>query len=336
MHGVDVNFEIDELQNLEFEVDVYPLSRQKRCDPFLSDRMNLNFHHDANHPISFYNGDTKSLEEMSQVSLCYEYAPRLQAELEANEAFTQDFSVEELSTANGMNLDYNQHNFLVVKSKTNQKRYLIDPSYKQFVDQPEGQEHCLILELTDFPGLKRDLDQVGAKRLDAAELQRYLFPQAKDYPEKDLLRKLILFSEGQTVDQDYLNKIDESFVHLVNSLEEQLDGKSKTDIRQFAFFFYLEKALMKLNPRPSRLVGSQVETVPLKNADAVVRVQIALSSAKARELDSQDLDGALKEFSLDDSERKIAAEALRVSRDKFTNADKFHAMYASTPLSLLF
>jgi aarF domain-containing kinase len=63
MHGVDVNFEIDELQNLELEVDVFPLSRQRKDDPFLSDRMNLNYHHDFNHPISFYNIDTKSLEE---------------------------------------------------------------------------------------------------------------------------------------------------------------------------------------------------------------------------------------------------------------------------------
>lgn len=63
MHGVDVNFEIDELQNLEIELDVFPLSKQRKDDPFLSDRMNLNFHHDSNHPIAFFNGDTKSLEE---------------------------------------------------------------------------------------------------------------------------------------------------------------------------------------------------------------------------------------------------------------------------------
>jgi aarF domain-containing kinase len=63
MHGVDVNFEIDEQQNLELEVDVFPLSKQKKDDPFLSDRMNLNFPHDFSHNISLYNLDTKSIEE---------------------------------------------------------------------------------------------------------------------------------------------------------------------------------------------------------------------------------------------------------------------------------
>eukprot|EP00980_Cylindrotheca_fusiformis_P014604 scaffold3956_cov99-Cylindrotheca_fusiformis.AAC.1 len=63
MHGVDVNFEIDEQQNLELELDVFPLSRQRRDDPFLSDRMNMDFHHDLNHPFFFFNGDIKSLDK---------------------------------------------------------------------------------------------------------------------------------------------------------------------------------------------------------------------------------------------------------------------------------
>jgi hypothetical protein len=42
MHGVDVNFEMDELQNMELEVNIVPISKQNKNDPFLPDRMNLN------------------------------------------------------------------------------------------------------------------------------------------------------------------------------------------------------------------------------------------------------------------------------------------------------
>jgi aarF domain-containing kinase len=60
MHGVDVNFEMDELSNMELEIEVYPLTasqhgggstslvprRNRQYDPFLPDRMNLNIGHE--------------------------------------------------------------------------------------------------------------------------------------------------------------------------------------------------------------------------------------------------------------------------------------------------
>jgi hypothetical protein len=46
MHGVDVNFEMDELQNMELEVNIVPLSKTLNPnDPFLPDRLNLNLAH---------------------------------------------------------------------------------------------------------------------------------------------------------------------------------------------------------------------------------------------------------------------------------------------------
>ncbi|KAL3919224.1 MAG: hypothetical protein SGARI_007261, partial [Bacillariaceae sp.] len=45
MHGVDVNFEPDEFQNMEMSVEIYPMSSRdmkSNKDPFLADRMNLN------------------------------------------------------------------------------------------------------------------------------------------------------------------------------------------------------------------------------------------------------------------------------------------------------
>ena len=45
MHGVDVNFEQDEFQNMEMSVEIYPMSSREmksNKDPFLPDRMNLN------------------------------------------------------------------------------------------------------------------------------------------------------------------------------------------------------------------------------------------------------------------------------------------------------
>ena len=44
MHGVDVNFEMDELQNLDLQVEIVPVSKKKtKIDPFLPDRLNLKF-----------------------------------------------------------------------------------------------------------------------------------------------------------------------------------------------------------------------------------------------------------------------------------------------------
>jgi hypothetical protein len=46
MHGVDVNFEMDDVQNMDLEVTIVPLSKtQKSNDPFLPDRLNLNLPH---------------------------------------------------------------------------------------------------------------------------------------------------------------------------------------------------------------------------------------------------------------------------------------------------
>lgn len=60
LHGVDVNFEIDDIKSMELEVDLYstttspstkrqnPIGSQMNSnDPFLPDRMNLNFHRDG-------------------------------------------------------------------------------------------------------------------------------------------------------------------------------------------------------------------------------------------------------------------------------------------------
>jgi hypothetical protein len=56
MHGVDVNFEIDpERSELEFELNVFPLSKQRRNDPFLSDRMNLDLSN-FTAPSEYYQG----------------------------------------------------------------------------------------------------------------------------------------------------------------------------------------------------------------------------------------------------------------------------------------
>ena len=64
MHGVDVNFEIDELKNVEVELDVYPLSKLNNDDPFMPDRMNLNFHHElSTSPTIYYKGDVTEHQE---------------------------------------------------------------------------------------------------------------------------------------------------------------------------------------------------------------------------------------------------------------------------------
>ncbi|CAJ1966840.1 unnamed protein product [Cylindrotheca closterium] len=62
MHGGDVNFDAGDLEKLELENDLVFVKRRKD-DPFLSDRMNLNFHHDSGRSLSFYDGDTRPLIE---------------------------------------------------------------------------------------------------------------------------------------------------------------------------------------------------------------------------------------------------------------------------------
>jgi hypothetical protein len=57
MHGVNVNFEIDREQSeLDMELDIFPLSKQRRNDPFLSDRMNLDLSN-FTAPNVHYRGD---------------------------------------------------------------------------------------------------------------------------------------------------------------------------------------------------------------------------------------------------------------------------------------
>ncbi|KAG7365044.1 2-octaprenylphenol hydroxylase [Nitzschia inconspicua] len=55
MHGVDVNFHVDELHAMELAVEVYPL-HEKTKDPFLPDRMNLNI------PVTFSEAEATALE----------------------------------------------------------------------------------------------------------------------------------------------------------------------------------------------------------------------------------------------------------------------------------
>lgn len=62
MHGGDVNFDAADLEKLELENDLVFVKR-RNDDPFLSDRLNLNFHHDSGRSMSFYNGDVRPLTE---------------------------------------------------------------------------------------------------------------------------------------------------------------------------------------------------------------------------------------------------------------------------------
>lgn len=44
MHGIDVNFEMDELENMELDINIVPIATKlKHQDPFLPDRLNLGF-----------------------------------------------------------------------------------------------------------------------------------------------------------------------------------------------------------------------------------------------------------------------------------------------------
>ncbi len=50
MHGIDVNFEIDELTNMELDLNIVPLANKvKPHDPFLPDRLNLSFGNSTQH-----------------------------------------------------------------------------------------------------------------------------------------------------------------------------------------------------------------------------------------------------------------------------------------------
>jgi predicted unusual protein kinase regulating ubiquinone biosynthesis (AarF/ABC1/UbiB family) len=88
MHGVDVNFEIDDLRNVELSIELYPAEtgivankqRQHRNDPFLPDRMNLNHHRvvdvvtvndgvSTEQPVTFYKGVVHDWDEKAPTSL---------------------------------------------------------------------------------------------------------------------------------------------------------------------------------------------------------------------------------------------------------------------------
>jgi hypothetical protein len=67
MHGVDVNFEMDEVENMELELNIVPVSKSKRDDPFLADRMSLGL---ANSSDKVYNrGDKKELDDRPPTAL---------------------------------------------------------------------------------------------------------------------------------------------------------------------------------------------------------------------------------------------------------------------------
>jgi hypothetical protein len=50
MHGIDVNFDMDELQNMELDINIVPLAHNINAkDPFLPDRLNLSFGNNTEH-----------------------------------------------------------------------------------------------------------------------------------------------------------------------------------------------------------------------------------------------------------------------------------------------
>mmetsp|Transcript_8473 Transcript_8473/g.20380 ORF Transcript_8473/g.20380 Transcript_8473/m.20380 type:complete len:672 (+) Transcript_8473:127-2142(+) len=69
MHGGDVNFDVADLEKLELEDDLVFPAKRRKDDPFLSDRMNLNFHHDSGRSMSFYDGDIRPLIEKPATAL---------------------------------------------------------------------------------------------------------------------------------------------------------------------------------------------------------------------------------------------------------------------------
>ena len=83
MHGVDVNFELGPDHNVEIEMDIYPVSKQRKTDPFLPDRMNLDL---ANLTManSFYGGNFQEWDKtppsplqltLRAIQLAFHFAP---------------------------------------------------------------------------------------------------------------------------------------------------------------------------------------------------------------------------------------------------------------------
>lgn len=69
MHGGDVNFDAADLEKLELETDLVFHGRRAKDDPFLPDRMNLNFHHASGKSLWYYDGDTRPLIEKPATAL---------------------------------------------------------------------------------------------------------------------------------------------------------------------------------------------------------------------------------------------------------------------------
>jgi len=86
MHGVDVNFELEELQNLDRDINLFPLPHKiKSRDPFLPDRLNLSFGNNTQHsfhpPVKSISED-KNVPTTLQLSLratklSFHFAPAL-------------------------------------------------------------------------------------------------------------------------------------------------------------------------------------------------------------------------------------------------------------------
>ena len=68
MHGIDVNFEMDELTNMELDISIVPIANKvKSQDPFLPDRLNLNLGN-TTQPL-FYPALTSSTDNQSPTVL---------------------------------------------------------------------------------------------------------------------------------------------------------------------------------------------------------------------------------------------------------------------------
>jgi hypothetical protein len=67
MHGVDVNFELDPEKGLDLQLEVFPLPKQRKNDPFLPDRMNLGLSNITTN--SFYMGNVGNWDDRSPSSV---------------------------------------------------------------------------------------------------------------------------------------------------------------------------------------------------------------------------------------------------------------------------
>ena len=85
MHGIDVNFEMDELQNMELDINIAPLPHKiKASDPFLPDRLNLSLGNNTEHlfhapvkSITDANAPTVLQLSLRATKLSFLFAPAL-------------------------------------------------------------------------------------------------------------------------------------------------------------------------------------------------------------------------------------------------------------------